>query len=78
MSGCAVCVYDLYDEALSSYKQSMHTLRASLRAMNVPESEWPQSVSGAAKHQSAQNAYLDAFQQLEKSLKAKKEQQQRE
>ncbi|KIJ91882.1 hypothetical protein K443DRAFT_685677 [Laccaria amethystina LaAM-08-1] len=27
MSGCAVCVYDLYEESLASYEDSITTLR---------------------------------------------------
>ncbi|KAJ7594861.1 oxidoreductase-like protein [Mycena floridula] len=66
MSGCAICVYDLYEDALSSYHLSLSTLRDSLIAMAVPESDWPEAISKEPKTRP-----LSAFEQLEKDLLAK-------
>lgn len=49
MSGCAVCVYDLYQEALESYQSSLDTLRYVLDDLNVPEYDLPLHIQ---RHQS--------------------------
>lgn len=75
MSGCAVCVYDLYEESLQAYKDSLVTLRASLQTSNIPEQEWPDSVRLAyqinQKGRPAAEASMDAFAALEANLKLK-------
>ncbi|KAJ6571366.1 hypothetical protein B0H19DRAFT_1255349 [Mycena capillaripes] len=75
MSGCAVCVYDLYEESLGAYKESLATLGVKLTAAKIPESEWPKSVrSGqAAESKKPVSVSLSAFEELERSLKAKRE-----
>lgn len=52
MSGCAVCVYDLYIEAKSTYTQALSTSLTSLREHNVPSSSWPKEVLILSKKQS--------------------------
>jgi hypothetical protein len=44
MSGCAICVYDLYNESLEEYDSAMSNLRAALMAEGVREEEWPERV----------------------------------
>ncbi|KAG1763298.1 oxidoreductase-like protein [Suillus occidentalis] len=44
MSGCAICVYDLYEESLEAYKESIAALRSSLSALTIPDSEWPDRI----------------------------------
>ncbi|EPQ53574.1 hypothetical protein GLOTRDRAFT_139761 [Gloeophyllum trabeum ATCC 11539] len=78
MSGCAVCVYDLYEESLQAYNASLNALRSTLRAWNVPESEWPASIrdAGDAAKESegnkTKNVTLSAFEELEKMLQQKR------
>ncbi|EIN08801.1 hypothetical protein PUNSTDRAFT_68000 [Punctularia strigosozonata HHB-11173 SS5] len=78
MSGCAICVYDLYDESLEAYNQSIAALQSTLRARGVAESEWPPEIPASngkfndEKISSlVKNVALDAFEQLERALAAK-------
>ncbi|KAI0065231.1 hypothetical protein BV25DRAFT_1822377 [Artomyces pyxidatus] len=77
MSGCAVCVYDLYEESLSAYTSSLKTVQASLTAMDIPTSEWPESIRPLKEQprsrQSSNSVSLSAFEQMERALKAKRE-----
>lgn len=72
MSGCAICVYDLYEDSLDEYKEKLAALRTSLSSLNIPESEWPEKVrtagaaGGAAKRK---DVILNAFEEMEKALK---------
>jgi predicted DNA-binding transcriptional regulator len=76
MSGCAVCVYDLYEEALAAYKDSVTTLRAALSARQIPEAQWPAHIrTGNATHtvtEKSKGAVLDAFEEMERALKEKR------
>ena len=49
MSGCAVCVYDLYDDALTEYRERIVALQTALRAKGVPEAEWPARICARAE-----------------------------
>lgn len=75
MSGCAICVHDLYQESLSEYSASVAALRASLVALGVPEAEWPADIQTSSDK--AENARKDvsgdAFAAMERALKEKKE-----
>lgn len=84
MSGCAICVYDLYEDSLQSYEDSISTVRSNLQAIGVPEGEWPVSIrpggsagtnSEGASSRSGElerkSQVLSAFEELERSLKAK-------
>ena len=80
MSGCAVCVYDLYDEARQDYMQAMDKLRTELTKLGVPKSQWPADVQGDGQDSDptpaprpSQSVTLSAFEQLELALKAKRE-----
>ena len=76
MSGCAVCVYDLYEESLASYEDSIVTLRRSLGALGIPQDTWPLNVRpGVEKStpESRKGVILNAFEQMERKLKEKKE-----
>jgi hypothetical protein len=76
MSGCAVCVYDLYEESLDAYREKLDAIRTSLSLLNIPESEWPEHMrsaggtGGAAKRK---DVILNAFEEMERALKAKQE-----
>ncbi|KAH8829199.1 oxidoreductase-like protein [Flagelloscypha sp. PMI_526] len=76
MSGCAVCVYDLYEEELQSYKGALATLRASLTSSKIPETEWPQSIRPSytvkQKARPIAEVSMNAFAAFEASLKGKK------
>lgn len=74
MSGCAVCVYDLYEDSLLTYKASLASLRVQLESAGIPQSEWPPRIkfsptSLAVRRPS--NTSLDAFEAIEEALKAK-------
>ncbi|KAG8864005.1 hypothetical protein FRB96_006878 [Tulasnella sp. 330] len=82
MSGCAVCVHDLYIDALQSYTASLRHIRDTLSKRAIPQQNWP-SVIWALKDDS-DNADdegvpsdLDpatrAFMMLERELKKKKQ-----
>ncbi|KAH9941198.1 uncharacterized protein BXZ73DRAFT_42238 [Epithele typhae] len=78
MSGCAVCVYDLYDEARTDYLNAVDKIRASLKDTGIPEDEWPaelrsRSQGGSGVPSAKPNVALSAFEQLELALKAKRE-----
>ncbi|KAF8759977.1 Oxidoreductase-like protein, N-terminal [Rhizoctonia solani] len=44
MSGCAVCVYDLYFSSLDDYKKEARTARGRLRELSIPMHEWPEDL----------------------------------
>ncbi|KAF9450033.1 hypothetical protein P691DRAFT_798642 [Macrolepiota fuliginosa MF-IS2] len=77
MSGCAVCVYDLYEESLEVYKESMEALRKNLVMLNIPEYKWPEHIQ--TKHQSGlttqpekrTTVVMNAFEEMERRLKEK-------
>lgn len=74
MSGCAVCVYDLYDEARQDYVQALDNLHTNLDKMGVPEDQWPADIRRTLDSpQPAKRAdvVLSAFEQFEKALKDK-------
>ncbi|KAG2129339.1 hypothetical protein BD769DRAFT_1455863 [Suillus cothurnatus] len=73
MSGCAICVYDLYEESLEAYKESIVALRLSLSALSIPDSEWPDRVrTNTPTAKKKQEVILDAFEEMERQLKEKK------
>ncbi|KAG9094447.1 hypothetical protein FRC06_010800 [Ceratobasidium sp. 370] len=79
MSGCAVCVYDLYLSALDDYKQSLLDARSQLESRSVPFSEWPDNVRQAKPQQEEQSLdgldldpSMKAFLMLEKKIGQKK------
>lgn len=75
MSGCAVCVYDLYEEALSSYRTTLDTLRHTLDSLGVAEIKRPLRVqrqqTSPSSIQRERNVVMNAFEAFEKSLQAK-------
>lgn len=73
MSGCAVCVYDLYEESVDAYKEKVGALRDRLTAMAVPAAEWPESIRGEAK-KPAKNPMLNALEELERKIAEKQKQ----
>jgi len=75
MSGCAVCVYDLYEESLASYEDSIITLRKSLGALGIPQKMWPLNVRPDVEKstpESRKEVILNAFEEMERKLKEKK------
>ena len=80
MTGCAICVYDLYEDSLQSYDDSVEALQKNLRAQDVPESEWPESIRPDGKSGSnnsggggGKSPTLSAFEELERKLQAKQQ-----
>lgn len=85
MSGCTLCVYDLYADSLSQYHDTLLGIRESLHAKNVPEEEWPvvlrssSNESGDGYEKSVEerqedlvDVSMDAFRAMEMALKAKR------
>ena len=76
MSGCAVCVYDLYEDSLLTYRASLASLRTKLKSMEIPQSEWPSRIKSSPNSQATKKPFdtsLDAFEAMEKALKAKRQ-----
>lgn len=78
MSGCAICVYDLYEDGLETYDETVNTIQSKLRSLEVPESEWPESIrpsqageSEATGAGSGRSPVMSAFEELERKLAAK-------
>jgi len=75
MSGCAICVYDLHEDALETYEDALRTLRSSLSSLGIPEHDWPQSIRVASSSgpvlPPARQVVNDAFEQMERALAAK-------
>ncbi|EJD05443.1 uncharacterized protein FOMMEDRAFT_165862 [Fomitiporia mediterranea MF3/22] len=89
MSGCAVCVYDLYDEAEEAYENALGTLRAALFKKSIPENTWPAQIrrgrQGASDRNlavhdpaKARQVTLSAFEQLELQLASRRIQDQKQ
>ena len=77
MSGCAICVYDLYNEALEDYTKAIESLRTSLRTLGISEDKWPPKVrtsQGETKRvEVKKDSALSAFEEFERQLKMRKE-----
>jgi hypothetical protein len=77
MSGCAVCVYDLYEESLEAFEEAVEVLRKNLVAMNMHEHEWPEHIQTKRKGGSntppakSGNVVMSAFEEMERRLKEK-------
>lgn len=70
-------MYDLYEEAMGTYREEMEGVKRRLREMRVDESSWPVEVrasatSAAADGSRAGTVVVDAFEQLERELAAKR------
>ena len=77
MSGCAICVHDLYQESLDAYNESILSLRASLSALRIPEAEWPADIQNNTTDREEEkkgrgNVSLNAFMEMERVLALKK------
>jgi hypothetical protein len=65
-------VYDLHEEALASYKTSIHALQNTLTEMKVPEADWPPTLKRTSGASGAQKSVsVSAFEALENALKEK-------
>ena len=76
MSGCAVCIYDLYEESLASYEDSITALRKSLGALGIPPNTWPLNIRPDVEKstpESRKGVILKALEEMERKLKEKKE-----
>jgi len=85
MSGCAVCVHDLYLESLNDYKMSLRSAYDNLisRPHPPPVSLWPVELQKMDERRAHQDTDVDdeidesvdpvtrAFMMLEKQLKKK-------
>jgi Oxidoreductase-like protein, N-terminal len=76
MSGCAICVHDLYQESLDAYRASVASIRASLTDMRVPTKQWPETIRPDSEGRTplpASSVSLSAFEEMERALKARRE-----
>lgn len=68
-------MYDLYEDALTTYKEAVSVVQANLNERSIPESEWPSSIANlAVKNGRKRDTTLSVFEEMEKRLKAKQEQ----
>ena len=79
MSGCAVCVYDLYEELLAAYNTEVDALRKALTDMRIPDSEWPAHIrlnhrSNFNTEAKRKETILSAFEEMERALALKSRQ----
>src|SRR6266404_5925244 len=72
MSGCAVCVYDLYQESVDAYKFAVASVRASLSSMGVPIEQWPDNIRPGSERKLPPPISLSAFEELERELDARR------
>ncbi|KAH9019413.1 hypothetical protein EDB84DRAFT_1517259 [Lactarius hengduanensis] len=72
MSGCAVCVHDLYQESLDAHKSAVAAVRASLTSMGVPMEQWPKNIRLDLEGKTTASISLSAFEELERELKARR------
>jgi len=78
MSGCSICVYDLYLSSLESYRDAVASLRSTLQAQQVPVSMWPAELKensetdNDALRNSELTVSMSAFAALEKELRESK------
>lgn len=74
MSGCAICVHDLYAESLEAYDQAVSTLHESLKAKGIDESTWPVQIRDSKpKAPTPKEKVLSAFERFELELARKQE-----
>lgn len=76
MSGCAICVYDVYEDSLLAYKASLDLFRTRLKSMGIPQSEWPSRIRSSPNTLAVQrpsSTSVDAFEAMEKALKVKRQ-----
>ncbi|KAF9063003.1 oxidoreductase-like protein [Rhodocollybia butyracea] len=74
MSGCAVCVYDLYEDSLAAYRDAVAKIKATLNSMDVPETEWPHSLqleNGTEGRK--KDVTLSVFEQMELEMQRRKQ-----
>jgi len=79
MSGCAICVYDLYEESLEAYKKAIADLRIKLISMDIPENQWPNNIQSHRKSgpmtqavNPANSVVQSAFKEMERMLEEKR------
>jgi hypothetical protein len=82
MSGCAVCVYDLYEESMDAYLDAVLAFRSSLTSLKIPKSEWPLSIQRVqssslppptGSDRQRKGVVMSAFEDLERALEAKQQ-----
>jgi len=74
MSGCAICVHDLYQDSLATYHESVASLRSSLAGLDIPESEWPSNIQTSAVGSAARkDVVMDVFAEMERNLRQKRQ-----
>lgn len=56
MSGCAVCVYDLYKDALTDWQENLDELRSELLALPLPGGEWDEKLLGCSREEAIKRA----------------------
>ena len=71
-------MYDLHEEALEAYKETVSSLQNSLSALHIPKDEWPLSIrhqesSEPNRPDKRKEMVLNAFEEMERTLKLKRQ-----
>jgi Oxidoreductase-like protein, N-terminal len=74
MSGCAICVHDLYQDSLTAYNESLASLRSLLSVMRIPKSDWPPEIQMSTDGGTSdmKNVSLSVFEELERKLRERR------
>lgn len=72
MSGCAICVYDLYEDSRAAYAESLHLLHNTLAVMKVPMAEWPPEILSTSQISTKKDISLSAFEDMERALRERR------
>ncbi|KAJ3717575.1 hypothetical protein DFJ43DRAFT_1099327 [Lentinula guzmanii] len=70
MSGCAVCVYDLYEDSLTAYREAVAKVTGALKSMEVPEADWPRNLRTSERNK---DVTLTVFEQMELEIQRRKQ-----
>ncbi|KAJ3735867.1 hypothetical protein DFJ43DRAFT_1036597 [Lentinula guzmanii] len=58
----AVCVYDLYEDSLTAYREAVTKVTDALKSMEVPEADWPRNLRTSERNK---DVTLTVFEQME-------------
>ncbi|KAJ3776197.1 oxidoreductase-like protein [Lentinula raphanica] len=76
MSGCAVCVYDLYEDSLNAYREAVAKVAATLNGMGVPKADWPRELlanNSDIEMGRSKDVTLSVFEKMELEIQRRKQ-----
>ncbi|KAH8917058.1 hypothetical protein BT69DRAFT_1227379 [Atractiella rhizophila] len=73
-SGCAVCVYDLFEEEKTSYKEKIAQIQDELKKRGIKAAAWPEELRMrvAEEETEVEDPSISALKALEEKLRNKK------